>query len=79
MENEIVAKINQILDLEYVIADKTKDHIADRYDLDSLSIMELYIILEKEFGISIPDKFRKMQVTVDDLQKLIQNCKRSHT
>jgi len=72
METEIKQKLKVILERDYGDAVDESQQISDQYDLDSLSIIELYLILEDEFGISIPDELRKMKVTLEDLVALIQ-------
>lgn len=72
MENEILIKLNALLDREYGITNIESSELAERYDLDSLSIIELYLMIETEFNISIPDERRKMKITVDGLAELIK-------
>ena len=77
MENEIFDTITKLLDDEFSDGKDYKielsTNVADTFDLDSLSILELYLILETEFKISIPDEQRKMNVTVGDLVNLVKD------
>lgn len=46
--------------------------IGDQYDLDSLSIVEMYLFIEDEFGITIPEEDRKMKITLSDLVAVVE-------
>lgn len=47
--------------------------LSDQYDLDSMSILDLYLQVENIFNIEIPEQDRKMDVKFDELFSLIKS------
>ena len=47
--------------------------LSEQYDLDSLSILDLYLQIENIFNIEIPEQDRKMDVKFDELFSLIKS------
>jgi acyl carrier protein len=49
------------------------ESLSEQYDLDSLSILDLYLQIENIFNIEIPEQDRKMDVKFDELFSLIKS------
>ena len=72
MAKQVQERLSILLEQQY--GAKLDEHqlISDQYDLDSLSIVEMYLFIEEEFGIQIADERRKMKVKLTDLVALVQ-------
>ena len=70
MGNEVRRKLIAFFESEHSTFDPTAG-IADQFDLDSLEIVEMYLMLENEFAVSIPDDKRKMKADLEYLTDLI--------
>ena len=72
MANTTQERLKSLLEREYGTKTDEQQLIGDQYDLDSLSIVEMYLFIEDEFGISIPEEDRKMKITLSDLVAVVE-------
>ncbi len=72
MANEIQERLKTLLAKEYGAEVDEQKLIGDQYDLDSLSIVEMYLFIEEEFNIEIAEANRKMKVSLTDLVAVVE-------
>ena len=73
-ENNVEAQLKEIIvDISEVTHDKFswEGHLRDEFALDSLDMVELVMICEKDFYISIPDREWQKLKTASDLLDLV--------
>ncbi|CDH01954.1 phosphopantetheine-binding protein [Xenorhabdus bovienii] len=76
MKGIIFDRIKSLLtDKYYVSVDEiTKNVIYDDLDLDSLTLLEISVVLEKEFNLSIPDGLIFSDMSIEaSINKILNN------
>ncbi|MBE8597632.1 acyl carrier protein [Xenorhabdus sp. BG5] len=76
MKDMIFDRIKSLLtDKYYVSVDKiTKNVIYDDLELDSLTLLEISVVLEKEFNLSIPDGLISSDMSIEtSINKILNN------
>jgi acyl carrier protein len=70
LANRIVAVIARVggLDPEEVTADKT---LADDLDLDSLTLLEIAVTIQSDFGVEMPEEVLPDFRTVEDVTRYV--------
>ena len=76
MENQIQERLKALLAKEYGAEVDEQKMIGDQYDLDSLSIVEMYLFIEEEFGVEVPEVDRKMKVSLADLVAIVEKVRK---
>ncbi|WFQ79404.1 phosphopantetheine-binding protein [Xenorhabdus sp. SF857] len=76
MKDMIFERIKSLLtDKYYVSVDKiTENVIYDDLELDSLTLLEISVVLEKEFNLSIPDGLISSDMSIEaSINKILNN------
>ncbi|MDC9615231.1 phosphopantetheine-binding protein [Xenorhabdus khoisanae] len=76
MKDMIFDRIKSLLtDKYYVSVDKiTENVIYDDLELDSLTLLEISVVLEKEFNLSIPDGLISSDMSIEaSINKILNN------
>ena len=76
MENQIEQQLKEVLSREYGEPVGEGTSISDLYDLDSLSVLEFYLIVEEAFEIEVPSEMKKLNASVSDVALMISELKK---
>ena len=63
-----------------ILTPETKfDYVQNEFNLDSLDVIEIIMLLEEEFGLDIPDEDVSSWVTLKDFAEYIHKHRRIHS
>jgi acyl carrier protein len=74
MASQTQERLKFLLEKEYGAKVDEAKPIGEQYDLDSLGLVEMYMLIEEEFGIVVPEEDRKMKIALDDLVNIVEKA-----
>ena len=74
MASQTQERLKFLLEKEYGAKVDEAKPIGEQYDLDSLGLVEMYMLIEEEFGIVVPEEDRKMKSALGDLVNIVEKA-----